>query len=110
MSCRSGYQYGETPVDPYLPTFWASRVPNQVMPEESYERVLDESLPIEERYEAFFDRAEFFRNVDQPTSAETFQLMVDHWYRLGVVIELPGPGDADFPAAFNVETDNDFPL
>ena len=24
-SCRSGYQYGPTPVDPYLPTFWAAR-------------------------------------------------------------------------------------
>src|SRR5262249_52679412 len=43
-SCRSGYQYGHTPVDPYLPTFWAARVPNHVMPEKSYERVLDASL------------------------------------------------------------------
>ena len=53
-SCRSGYQYGDTPVDPYLPTFWAARVPNHVMPEQSYERVLDTSLPLDERREAFF--------------------------------------------------------
>jgi hypothetical protein len=89
-SCRSGYQYGDTPVDPYLPTFWAARVPNHVMPEQRYERVLDTSLPLEARRNAFFDRAQFFRNIGQE-SPEALQRMVDNWYRLGVVTEQPGP-------------------
>jgi len=107
-SCRSGYQYGPTPVDPYLPTFWAARVPNHVMPEERYERVLDDSLPLEERREAFFNRAQFFRNIDGATTPETLQHMVDNWYRLGVVTEQPGPRGRDFPSTFKVETDNEF--
>lgn len=108
-SCRSGYQYGDTPVDPYLPTFWAARVPNHVMPEQSYERVLDASLPLDERREAFFDRAQFFRNIDRPETPDTLQQMVDNWYRLGVVTEQPGPGESAFPPVFKVETDNEFP-
>ena len=108
-SCRSGYQYGDTPVDPYLPTFWAARVPNHVMPEQRYELVLDTSRSLEERREAFFGRAQFFRNIDRPDTTDTLQQMVDNWYRLGVVTEQPGPGDPAFPPLFKVETDNEFP-
>jgi hypothetical protein len=108
-SCRSGYQYGDTPVDPYLPTFWAARVPNHVMPEQRYQRVLDSSLPLDKRRKAFFKRAQFFRNIDRPETPETLQQMVDNWYRLGVITEQPGPGDPAFPPIFKVETDNEFP-
>jgi len=108
-SCRSGYQYGTTPVDPYLPTFWAARVPNHVMPEQRYERVLDTKLPLAARRAAFFSRAQFFRNIDRPIKTDTLQRMVDNWYRLGVVTEQPGPGDPAFPPVFKVETDNEFP-
>ena len=108
-SCRSGYQYGDTPVDPYLPTFWAARVPNHVMPAQAYERVLDTSRPLDERREAFFHRAQFFRNIDRPETPETLQQMVDNWYRLGVVTEQPGSHDPAFPPIFKVETDNEFP-
>ena len=109
VSCRAGYQYGDTPVDPYLPTFWSARVPNQVMSKESYERVLDESLSLEDRNEAFFNRSEFFRNVDQSNYQDTLKNMVDNWHRLGFVTEMPGPTDSEFPQVFNVESNNDFP-
>src|SRR5262245_10328696 len=108
-SCRSGYQYGDTPVDPYLPTFWAARVPNHVMPEESYEIVRDTSLSLDARRKAFFVRAQFFRNIDRPSTTDTLEQMVKNWYRLGVVTEQPGPGDPAFPPLFKVETDNEFP-
>ena len=108
-SCRSGYQYGDTPVDPYLPTFWAARVPNHVMPEQSYEIVRDAARPIDERRAAFFARAQFFRNIDRPKTPETLQNMVDNWFRIGVVTEQPGPGDPAFPPVFKVQTDNEFP-
>lgn len=108
-SCRSGYQYGDTPVDPYLPTFWAARVPNHVMPAQNYAVVLDRSRPLDERRAAFALRAQFFRNIDRPERGDTLQEMVDNWYRLGVVTEQPGPGDEAFPPTFKVETDNEFP-
>ena len=108
VSCRSGYQYGDTPVDPYLPTFWSARVPNHVMSMQDYETVIDETLPIAERTAAFFSRADFFRDVDQSEYQQTLQTMVDNWQHLGIVTELPGPGDSDFPLYFKVETDNDF--
>lgn len=108
-SCRSGYQYGNTPVDPFLPTFWAARVPNHVMPEESYDRVMNTSLPMEDRREAFFARAQFFRDIDGDTTPQTLENMVENWYRIGIVTELPGPGGPDFPPVFKVQTDNEFP-
>jgi hypothetical protein len=108
-SCRSGYQYGDMPVDPYLPTFWAARVPNHVMPAENYELVLDTSRPLDARRAAFFGRAQFFRHIDRPDTTETLEQMVENWYRLGVVTEQPGPGDPAFPPVFKVETDNECP-
>ena len=42
-SCLSGYEIGTFLS---LPSFWAARVPNQVLSERSYRRVLDESLPL----------------------------------------------------------------
>ncbi len=40
--CRSGYN---PEYDPYVPTFWAARVPNQVLTEEDYRTVVDTALP-----------------------------------------------------------------
>ena len=105
-SCRSGY---EPQIDPYLPTFWAARVPNHVLTQESYEIVRDLSLPLEVRQQAFNTRAEFFRDIDRPTTEQTLASMVESWYRLGLVEERPGPGDDEFPAAMKVETESGFP-
>ena len=105
-SCRSGY---EPQIDPYLPTFWAARVPNHVLTQESYAIVLDRSLPLEERQQAFNTRAEFFRAIDGPTKEQTLASMVESWYRLGLVEEWPGPGDEAFPASMKVETDSGLP-
>ncbi|MDQ3677765.1 MAG: LodA/GoxA family CTQ-dependent oxidase [Actinomycetota bacterium] len=39
-SCRSGYYLGYGPrFDRYVPTFWAARVPNQVLTRRNYEVV-----------------------------------------------------------------------
>jgi hypothetical protein len=105
-SCRSGY---EPQIDPYLPTFWAARVPNHVLTQESYEIVLDLSLALERRQQAFNTRAEFFRDIDRPTTEQTLASMVESWFRLGLVEERPGPGDDEFPPAMQVETERGFP-
>lgn len=105
-SCRSGY---EPEIDPYLPTFWAARVPNHVLTQESYETVIDRSLPLAIRQQAFNTRAPFFRDIDQPTTEETLASMVENWSRLGLVEERPGPVDNAFPRAMRVETERGFP-
>ncbi len=54
-SCRGGYYAGYGPkYDPYVPTFWPARVPNHVLTEDDYQRVVDSSLPLEVRRKAFY--------------------------------------------------------
>lgn len=103
-SCTSGF---EPQIDPYLPTFWAARVPNHVLPEASYLQVIDASLPLEQRQQAFSQRAAFFRSLVRPDYIQTLTRMVEHWYQLGIVTERPGAADGQFPAVMKVETDND---
>ena len=105
-SCRSGY---DKDVDPYLPTFWPARAPNQIMTEEEYRLVMDTSLPDEVRRTAFGRRAEWLRAILRPDYVETLVLMVDDWPKLGVVSERPGPDDSIAPALLKVEEAYGFP-
>ena len=41
-SCRSGY---DKTYDPYVPTFWPARVPNQVLTRQDYDIVMDVNAP-----------------------------------------------------------------
>jgi len=100
-SCRSGY---EPEIDPYLPTFWAPRVPNHVLADSDYQIVLDSNRSLADRQAAFQRRQPFFRNIDGPDRTTTITNMVANWYRLGLVETRPGPADGAFPAQFGVET------
>lgn len=101
-SCRSGY---DPQVDPYLPTFWAARVPNHVLSEASYAVAVDAGRPREERVQAFRNRSAFFRGIDQSTRGATLQRMVDRWWDLGLVETRPGVADdPDLPPVMKVET------
>jgi|HubBroStandDraft_6_1064221.scaffolds.fasta_scaffold05514_3 hypothetical protein len=99
--CRSGY---EPEYDPYLPTFWPARVPNQVLTEEDYEMVMDTSLPREQRIAAFHCRFSWLRTL-KGSAPEAMMQMVAHFGSLGVVESRPGPkGDPDFPELMFVES------
>ncbi|MGH2943639.1 MAG: LodA/GoxA family CTQ-dependent oxidase, partial [Solirubrobacteraceae bacterium] len=107
-SCRSGYYLGYGPrYDPYVPTFWAARVPNQVLTRRNYEIVMDESRPLSERTAAFERRAFWLRWL---TGGYLQQIndMIASFGKLGVVQALPGPGDGAFGAALLVELDVGF--
>jgi hypothetical protein len=105
-SCRSGYQ---PEIDPYLPTFWPARVPNDVLTEAEYERVMDPSLPDEERRRAFGRRAGWLRAIARPDYTETLALMIEDWPRLGVIAGRPGPGGDIAPERLKVEVESGFP-
>ncbi len=102
--CRSGY---EPEYDPYLPTFWPARVPNQVLSARDYAIVMDESRSREERIAAFNHRENWLRellvgNVDAP---EVMMRMVARFGELGIVEARPGiKNDPDFPEVMLVES------
>lgn len=99
--CRSGY---EPEYDPYLPTFWPARVPNQVLTQQDYEKVMDTSLPREERIIAFNNRPNWLRAL-KGSVAEEMKQMVAHFGAMGIVEARPGiKGDPDFPETIYVET------
>lgn len=99
-SCRSGY----TPTyDPYVPTFWPARVPNEVLTKENYDIVMDRSRPLSERRKAFASREAWIEPLGADGYTHQINNMVHHFDFLGVVEVREGPGDADFPATIEVE-------
>ena len=99
-SCRSGY---DPQYDPYLPTFWPARVPNQVLSVENYNKVMDTELPRADRLAAFNERMDWDRTLGAGYQQQ-LQAMVDHFDRQGIVEVREGiPDDPDFPPLMQVE-------
>lgn len=99
-SCRSGY---EPNYDPYLPTFWPARVPNQVLSADNYRKVMNTKLSREARLAAFNDRADWDRTLGAGYEHQ-LETMVKHFNRQGIVEVRPGvPDDPDFPPVMQVE-------
>lgn len=104
-SCRSGYPNSPFPSDPYLPTFWPSRVPNEVLTEEAYSVVVDADQPIETREAAFNTRLSWLRGLDMTAPyIEQITKMISDFGKLGVVERREAAGDGAFPSVMHVET------
>jgi hypothetical protein len=100
-SCRSGYQKS---YDPYLPTFWPARVPNQVMSQHAYETVTNEHLPIDDRLRAFAKRAAWIRPLGDVSYQDQINNMIKDIAQMGIVEVRDGPKDqAGFPSILEVE-------
>ncbi|MFM0336865.1 LodA/GoxA family CTQ-dependent oxidase [Paraburkholderia fungorum] len=100
-SCRSGYQKS---YDPYLPTFWPARVPNQVMSQQAYETVTNEHLSIDERLRAFAKRAAWIRPLGNVSYQDQINNMIKDIAQMGIVEVRDGPTDqAGFPSILEVE-------
>jgi hypothetical protein len=99
-SCRSGYikQY-----DPYLPTFWPARVPNQVLTEEDYNTVMDTRRSLGQRLAAFARRAAWVRPLGSQGYDSQINNMIANFWQMGVIEQRPGPGDSHFPPYLEVE-------
>ncbi|GGX73753.1 LodA/GoxA family CTQ-dependent oxidase [Saccharospirillum salsuginis] len=99
-SCRSGY---DPKYDPYLPTFWPARVPNQVLSKKNYDTVMNTDLPREQRLEAFNQRADWDRTLGVGYDTQLAN-MIDHFDDMGIVEVRPGiKDDPDFPPVMQVE-------
>lgn len=97
--CRAGY---DVTYDPFAPTFWPARVPNQVLSEQSYAIVIDPSQPREKRVEAFVNRTDWNQPLNGPTAVE-MQQMVRIFGSMGLVEVREGiPEDPAFPAEMMV--------
>lgn len=88
-SCLAGYEIGT-----YLPlpSFWAARVPNQVLSERSYERALDTGLPTTQRLKHLFRRLDWLRFFG-PANSKRLNDNIARWHQLGIVAPRPGPAD-----------------
>ena len=99
--CRSGY---ETDFDPDLPTFWPARVPNHVLTEDAYRRVMDSTLSDSDRLDAFYERRSWYYPLNK-YGTDDMTLMVRHFAEMGVVERRDGPVNLDgVPPVIFVET------
>lgn len=92
--CRSGY---DSDYDPYVPTFWPARVPNQVLSPAAYAIICDENIPREQRLAVYNDRTEWVAPLTGTTAGQ-MEEMVRVFGSMGLLEPKPGvENDADFP-------------
>lgn len=92
--CRSGYDFE---YDPYLPTFWPARVPNQVLTEADYEMLCDIGQPMDVRIAAFQTRPHWLRQLPsgQPAPVQ-MMYMITHFGEMGILEAKPRPADLEW--------------
>ena len=102
-SCRDGYNLA---YDPYLPTFWPARVPNNMLNQQNYNKVINESLPVEARQAAFNEREFWLDDLPiGPSNSYIAQInsMIDGFGQLGVILSQTSPGmTGPFPQSMQV--------
>ena len=100
--CRSGYEFE---YDPYVPTFWPARVPNQVLTEIDYNTLCDTTQPTEIRIAAFQNRPGWLRQLPSASPAPVQMMyMINHFGEMGVLEAKPRPEDMNWlPAYLYVE-------
>jgi hypothetical protein len=104
-SCRAGYPGTPFPPDEFIPAFWPSRVPNNVLTEVSYRIVTDKTQPLEKRFEAFHTRPYWLRNLKfKEPKVEQLTAMVHHFDSLGVIERREHDSGPEFPRVMYVET------
>ncbi|GEC41656.1 hypothetical protein JOH52_006742 [Sinorhizobium meliloti] len=99
--CLAGYEDGLA-FD--APSFWPSRVPNHVLAHENYLKVINPSLPREERLNAFNQRRSWFAPLNSP-GQDWGEYLVHQYGNMGVVEAYPSvAGDDQIPSIIYVET------
>jgi len=112
-SCGSGSAYPNATRQPSplpdLPTFWPAAVPNKVLTQQAYRRILDGGLGPQERQAAFAGRVPWARHLAPDYEGRIRQFVTD-WPRLGLIEPQPGSAhDPTFSAQMHVERESGFP-
>jgi hypothetical protein len=96
--CRSGYPAPGYTYDPYVPTFWPARVPNQVLTEANYRVAVDPAQPRDRRLAAYAERMDWNAPLKGTTTAGQMDRMVAIFGSMGLLEVRPGvEGDPDLP-------------
>lgn len=100
--CRSGYDFE---YDPYVPTFWPARVPNQVLTEIDYDTLCDTNQSMEIRIAAFQSRPLWLRQLPMQSSApDQMMYMISNFSQMGILEAKLRPEDMDWlPETIYVE-------
>jgi hypothetical protein len=103
-SCLSGYTASN-----YLPlpSFWAARVPNQILSADSFQRLTDPALNVGQRLKHFDYRQDWMRDLGTQYVSKINAMIAD-WHELGIIAPHAAPTDhgvAYLPAKLWVETD-----
>lgn len=104
-SCLNGYDVGT-----YLPlpSFWAARVPNEVLSQNAFDQATRTDLPYATRFRQLSYRQTWLRTLEGSGYTERINNMVKHWHQLGIIAEQPVPPaeslEPGFPARYWVET------
>lgn len=80
-SCLSGYN---TKLYLPLPSFWAARVPNQVLSEDGFERLNDDNVNIGQRLKHFDYRQDWLRDLGTQYLTK-INKMTQKWHNLGII-------------------------
>ncbi|WP_452232267.1 LodA/GoxA family CTQ-dependent oxidase [Lacinutrix sp. MEBiC02595] len=86
-SCLSGYT-----VSTYLPlpSFWAARVPNQVLAEDGYLRMQAGNVGVAQRLKHLDYRQDWLRDIEAD-HLKRLTNMVDEWHELGIITKQDKP-------------------
>lgn len=111
-AANCGSAYPHSTVQPYplpdLPSFWPAAVPNRVLTEQAYQRILDSGLDPAARRAAFQQRLSWARHLPAAYLTRN-KKMITAWTRLGFIVPQPGSGDPALPPQLYVETESGFP-
>lgn len=103
-SCRAGYPDTEFPSDPFIPTFWPSRVPNNVLTDAEYDIITNPATSPEARMAAFNHRPFWLRSLHMNAPyIEQITKMVTHFGDLGLILKRETRVEG-IPAVVYVET------
>jgi hypothetical protein len=103
-SCLAGYSFfNSSPL--LLPTFWPARVPNTVLREIDYQKVMDTSLSQQARIDTFHSRVDWFRGFIGTGPNHDITQMITDFAKLGIIEERQGPeGLSGVPSRVWVES------
>lgn len=107
-SCGAGY---EPQVNPFFPTFWPARVPNQVLPEMHYRQAIDPEASEVQKLKQFSLRLDWLRDLlylTQTGPIEKINQFLADWSKVGVVTRQEVPaGNSLLPPVVHVEMQNE---